>query len=291
MGKASRKKAERRRDHEDTTVRDHLLDSTQPSQRVTEMLSGRENLLVTITLLGPPDPAHGWHEPMNRSMGFIVESFDRGLRLIASCRHVFENCNAPGYRRIVATKRPAPTLITPLGDPIFDTDVECDVAFLIVRDPTDTTIQPFLITPDDPPHIDVKILYNAQNKCEPRGEYYVFNARQVVKELGQFVFCKYSNKLAEFVSRSSTTRHEELERQGWHRYRFFNMLSREGYSGSPVYDDDLRLYGINARGSSPEDGALGKTSDTMGCLPTSLLYAARQRTDGELRQRLTELGL
>ena len=56
---------------------------------VCDMLGGNTSPLISITFVGSPNLLTGSiHYP--RSMGFMIERFDNGLRLVATCKHAVQ---------------------------------------------------------------------------------------------------------------------------------------------------------------------------------------------------------
>ncbi len=261
--------------------------NTPASDLVVNMLSGSSNPLVAITLIGPRPTVQGI--PISRSMGCVVERLTGNLRLVMTCRHAFENLSN-GYRLTVAMKNPNPTPLDPVGQPLEDPEPESDIAFLVVRDRLDAPTEPLSIGQLDPSLTGMQTLYNAANRCDPLSLHYeVFVARQTAKERPQRAFCKLSGRATETVPADDRVRHDELLRQGYFSCRMFQMHSRQGFSGSPVWDEQLRLYGIDIRGTQPGDGMHESMGDVLVCLPTSELYLARQRVQPQLDQLLTSL--
>ena len=169
-----------------------------------------------------------------------------------------------------------------IGDPIIDPVEENDVLFFLIRLPWDSPTEPFQIEAEDPPMTDHTILYSTRNRCEPGGRYWAETTRQRVSEEGP-AYCKVSERRSWANILPDSPRHVELQQAGWLRYRQFWMLSRPGYSGSPIWDDNLRLWGMIIRGTEG-----GKDGDYAVCLPASLLYAARQRVGAVVQARLAE---
>ncbi len=76
---------------------------------------------------------------------------------------------------------------------------------------------------------------------------------------------------------------------GWIPCREFNMISRPGNSGSPIWDARLQLYGINIRGNDPSMESYKTQGDLLGCVPTSRLFEARGRIEETLQRVLRQL--
>lgn len=253
---------------------------------VCDMLSGNTNPLVSLTFVGPLNPISGKLE-YPRSMGFIVERFEGGMRLVATCKHAVKCFSMPSYQKVVAFKNPRPTMLTVLGDPLEDPEPEHDVAFFLVRDPLNAPTKPFALHTETLPITPGQILYNAQNRCDPfKRMYDVFVASQQVREREQIVFCKLTVKQTHSIPRGDQERQRALEQEGWIGYPLLQMVSRPGYSGSPIWDNGLRLHGMDIRGSTPEDSFHADTGDVTVSLPTRVLFEARQRIDPLLQQRL-----
>jgi hypothetical protein len=282
----SRRNREKRTRAEQLQLCQRILDTT-PTDLVTNMLSGPSNPLVAITLIGPAVTVQGI--PLSRSMGCIVERLPGNLRLVMTCRHAFENLTN-GYRLTVAMKNPRPSPLLPIGQPLGDPEPESDVAFLVVRDMLDAPTKPLIIQLSDPPLNGMQPLYNAANRCDPLSRYYeVFVARQAAKERQQRAFCKMSVRTTQTVPVTDLVRQEELRQLGWISCRMLQMHSRTGFSGSPVWNENLQLYGIDVRGTEPGDGVHENMGNVLVCLPTSELYLARQRVQSQLDQLLNSL--
>ena len=258
-----------------------------PSAAVTALFSGPSNPLVSISTV-ERSPLGG-QQRGSRAMGFMIERFTDGLRLVVTCRHVVDQFKPFGRRPVIAFKNPLPTMLDLVGDPIEDLLAESDVAFLMVRDASDASTRPFDLTAPDPAVSTEEALYNAKNECEPvLGTYLVQIFRQgSVHEFDEVAFCKYSHPTVEIHHRDHVVIHERLCGEGWIQGRLLRMVSRPSCSGSPVWDDELRLYGMNVRGSTPQDNP--GAGDQLVCLPTSALLAARLRVDAQIRQRLAAL--
>ncbi|HLC48905.1 MAG TPA: hypothetical protein VJI96_00780 [Candidatus Andersenbacteria bacterium] len=254
---------------------------------VCDMLGGNTNPLVSVTFIERPNPIIKKSIGCPRSMGFIVERFEKGLRLVATCKHAISFFSMSAYTNLVAFKNPKVTSLQCIGNPIGDPERESDIAFLLVRDPLDAPTQPFALHAEELRIVDGMTLYNAQNQCNPvTSTYNVPVAAQSVEDRKQIVFCKLSEKDTHIVSIENTDKRLQFEQQGFVGYRALSMVSRPGFSGSPIWDNQLRLYGMDVRGSSPKDTFYTDMGDFTVCLPTSAIHAARQRIDLSLQRLL-----
>src|SRR5271168_5081132 len=96
---------------------------------VLDMVGTAINPLVAVTLL-PQVQIPGANMGFHRSMGFISERFRGNLRLVTTCRHALLGYET-GYDIAVTMKNLDPARLRVVGKPIFDTNPESDVAFLI----------------------------------------------------------------------------------------------------------------------------------------------------------------
>lgn len=248
------------------------------SQKTHELLTGGKNPLVTLTFV------RGLEYP--RSMGFIVERFEKGLRLVVTCKHVVRLMHMPSYQKLVFFKNPKPTALTCLGDPVEDFLAENDIAFLVVHDPTNSPTQPLPLDYGLLP-INGQTLFSSKNDCEPlKSSYGIHITCQQVEEFQQIAYCKFSSIDVYSVHMDNLDERRQRESEGYMPYRKLKMVSRPGYSGSPIWDKDLRLYGMHVRGSAPTDANYKETGDICICLPTHLIFQARQRMDEEIKKRI-----
>ncbi|HSX24686.1 MAG TPA: hypothetical protein VLG69_01840 [Candidatus Andersenbacteria bacterium] len=175
-----------------------------------------------------------------------------------------------------------------MGSPIPDPESESDIAFLLVHDPLNAPTQPFTLHAGNFQITDGMTLYNARNQCDPfRRTYKVDVTSQTVRDRRQIVFCKFSQKNTHVVPIENLNERVQFEQQGFIGCRALTMVSRPGYSGSPIWDNQLHLYGMDVRGSTPSDNAYAEDGDITVCLPTAEMYAARQRIDSILQKRLS----
>ena len=283
MGKASRRKKEKREQQETTSRPEH------PTRSIVEnLLFGTANPLVMICVYGPEDPIKG--RQFFRSMGFVCERLKDNLKLVVTCRHSLLELKK--YQQgCVVMKNPNVNVLKVMGEPIEDTNPETDIAFMVVEDPFNSPTQPFMLSEENPPLVvKDQMLYNASAKdVNPfMRSFNPFIARQQVGEEHRAAYCKMSETATNWMPFTNVELQQKLEGEGWIRCRMFNMVSRKGFSGSPIWDDELRLYGLDVRGSSPGDGFFEELGDQVVCLPTSELYKARQRIQPLLTEFLTK---
>jgi len=255
--------------------------------RVERFLKG-VNPLVTITVVGERNAASN-SVPVSRTMGAIIEVYPRGVRLVVTCRHSLQSWVGKPHGLIPAFSKP-PRVVTlrPLGGPIMDTEEESDVAFLLVQDTEQTGVTPFALTRQDRV-IGGQTLYNASNQCDPIARTYeVFKAQQVgTRELCWRGLYKFSEKVKHFLTEEETEKYNQMRTEGWRPCRMLKMISRPSFSGSPVWDDRLRLVGMNIGGSHPGTENYDLRGDVAICIPVSELFEARRRVEPLIRERFS----
>ncbi len=253
---------------------------------VTEMLTSAINPLVAITVI-PKVLLTQFEMGLQRAMGFVIQRLRGNLRLVVTCRHVFPP-SVQDHHLIYTMKNPKPTAVKAVSEPIFDPNPESDVAFVIIRDPQNARSRPFALQAADIPLPHQCILYNARNVTESTAcEFFI--ARQPVRETNEWAFTKFSDPYVTHVPLDDETEQQQLLADGWIRCRSLHMVSRQGYSGSPVWDDDLRLHGMNIRGSEPGTEHHDNFGDIMIFVPTSEIYLARQRADDQIQRVLNSI--
>lgn len=239
--------------------------------------------VVSITTLVPTHEGLGRH----RTMGFVTDALPGGFRLVATCQHghreQWRNKRTQVYMAL-AGKGVQPFRV--LGKAMADVSSAADLYFVLVWDPNDLAVGPFVLGPEDPQITEPVRLYNARNLTEFNGSSIRFlqevAVQEGVVELTTTAFTKrgkYDTANWDNPQKSST-----LAADGWQANRMFAMQSRPGYSGSPIWDEARTLYGMNLGGTS------GTGRDELVCLPRSAIYSARKNIEGRLQKRLSELG-
>lgn len=241
-----------------------------------ELLDYPHDPLVAINGIKVHDPCEA-----ARSMGFIIEKLPNKLRLIATVRHGFDN--VPRHHQILKSDFMNRVVNLELVGRLDDTLPESDIAFLLAKDPTDCDSKPFVLEPSDPlmpvgPHI----LFNVANRCEhTRGRFSLDVTRQLAQECDELCFCRLDERTPKSCLVKDTKKIERFSSEGRQCCRSFMMQSRPGNSGSPVWDEELELVGMNIRGGSNSSG-----TDFMVLIPRGELYLARQRIIPRLNKLL-----
>lgn len=257
--------------------------------RVGRFLKG-VNPLVTITIVGEPSLVDR-SVPFSRTMGAVVETYSRGVRLVVTCRHSLQSWIEKPHNLVLAfSKPPRVTMLHPIGKPILDPEEESDIAFLLVLDAEQTGVTPFALSQQDRV-IEGQTLYSAANRCNPLTRTYdVFKAQQVgTRELYWRGLYKFSQKVKHFLTEEEIEKYNQMRTEGWRPCRILQMVSRPSFSGSPIWDDHLRLIGVNIGGSDPSTENYKDRGDVAICIPVSELFEARHRAESLIKQQLSRL--
>jgi Trypsin-like peptidase domain len=259
---------------------------SEPSNLVRNMLVSNTNPLVAITIVPKIRPSWLTME-IHRAMGVVIGRLRGNRRLVLTCRHAFFNLNAD-QDCFVGIRKQSPSRLKLVGAPIFDTDEESDIAFLVVQDTMNIRTEPLMVMSDDAVIPDASVLYNARNVSD--GVYNlcaieVSRQHPVRERSNEAIFVKYSDPMVWRTPSDNDSRIRQLDQEGWQRCRSFTMVSRPGFSGSPIWDDHLRFVGMDIRGSDqsndPADG------DVAICIPSSEIFLARERVYDQI-QRLAD---
>ena len=257
--------------------------------RTNKLLRKYTNPLITVSIIqgGTSVGAN-----VGRSMGFVIERLEDDLRLVVMCRHSLTGKQRYDQSFIVGIENPGPTVVQCMGWPIEDPDPRTDVAFMVVRDPLNANTKCFALRAEDPPRIQqAQRLYNVQNQCNPLTRTYgtLVTPQSIRAETTTAYRSVLRGTDTRWVSfEDADARHQFIE-AGWIEHRRFNMVSRRGYSGSPIWDEELKLYGMVVAGSEPSDENYATLGDWCICMPTSQLFLARQRINVKLQELLAAI--
>jgi hypothetical protein len=231
-----------------------------------ELLNWPQDPLVAINGIEKSDVRY-----MTRSMGFVIEKPSRGLLLIATVRHAFDDTPRT-YQYLKTGPLNTVTHLQALVR-IDDLPSESDIAFILVKDPADSAIKSFVLDPSDPLLIKSdQVLCNAANRCEHlRRKFDMDVTRQTVTECDELSFCRFKERKTKACRCTDSRKIEQLIAEGWQCCRNFVMQSRPGNSGSPVWNETLELFGMNIRGTGIEG------NDILVMIPRGELYLARCR--------------
>lgn len=257
-------------------------------RKMKQWMHSSESPLVGISVLGMSPQEYSPQIKQSRGMGFVLEQFSDGVNLVATCRHNLEVTQGANAQIIVSHRgRGKPTTVMVIGDPIHDPRDENDLSFILIQDSSETRKRLFSIPNKNPKLPRGRVLYNAKNSIElfpPKYNIELFRQSNI-RESEYIAYCSRSKvEEARFIPKSNTEEIAEYEAMGGVRYRVLNMISRPGFSGSPIFDKQGVLYGMDARGQYG-----GKMGDLLGCMPVTEISAARKRADEIIKKRLEEL--
>lgn len=244
---------------------------------LSRMVSSDINPLVAITIVPKFRPSY-LSLKVSRSMGVVVSRLRGNHRLVLTCRHAFHNLDDQHECFLGIRKN---CRLEMLGPPIFDTNQESDIAFLVVRDEMNILTEPMVLTPDDYVVGERSVLYNAQNVSNGVYNPSVFNVMRqfpVRERIEEAIFVKYSDPFVWQTPVDNTSLIQKLNTTGWQRCRSFTMRSRPGFSGSPVWNDNLQFIGMDIRGSNRDD----RNGDVMVCIPSSQIFMSYNKLKSQI---------
>ena len=252
------------------------------SSNLERILCSTANPLVAINAIDFTS------QQISRGMGFISETFKGKKKLIVTCRHNFNRWADDSYTYKFMSAALDPSGLHKIrelnlvGEPIYDTRPGSEIAFLIVRDTDRAKTKFFKILPEDRKiPTNPAILYNVKNTSyeKPDLSCGFFLARQNhIKELPSNTYVTSSGG-EPVLTLSSDNTPIDTEHM---KCRTLSMISRPGFSGSPIWDEKYNLYGMDV-GGSEKNSEIG---DITACIPNSELYKARQRVNHMIQQTL-----
>jgi hypothetical protein len=217
-----------------------------PTVNMSDWLYNR-NPLVTITRQRSPGV-------LSRAMGFVYELLPSGRVVLCTCRHNFlevEDLTAftylGGFNR---EEQYSPFHANPLS-----AADERDISFIVARR---VTMAQRLKLCDarafDKWHATEEgILYNCRNAIGESVDSQLYVARQTIgpprnPDHRAWINMHVAEK-AHMLPDTDTVELPALRERGYLEHGFMRMYTRPGFSGSPIWDDQLRLIGMNIRGT------------------------------------------
>lgn len=204
-----------------------------------KIFSSEENPLVSIVRTTDP-------HRVQRAMGFVYKNLSRKIKVVVTCKHNFYKHPFEDFQFYLNNKNIPLEVISPL----FSHEHEAhDFVFCVVRDHRRHRTVEFNIHPKNPVPFDGQILYNS--KCDYHPDkagvpFYVMRQPIFITEICYGIKALASE--GEAVKPGDEKRKKELVEDGCVVYPTVGMKSVPGCSGSPVFDNELNLYGVNARG-------------------------------------------
>jgi hypothetical protein len=189
---------------------------------------------------------------VQRGMGFVYKNISRRIKVIATCKHHFLHNKPEDFQFFLGGQKVA---LTPLTSALYSNNPAEDLAFFIVEGPRTTKNIEFNIGLENLKTTDGQRLYNVRCTYEPYVPAFPFQAMiQETFKVDMLYAVNFSNvTMSESVDPENIERQAELIENGFIIYPSIGMVSKVGCSGSPIFDDNLNLYGVNVRGAESTD--------------------------------------
>jgi hypothetical protein len=184
-----------------------------------------------------------------RSMGFVYDVLTSGHQVLCTARHIFsEDSDLRAYHFFQASHTPA--LTSPVHASPINAPDDYDLAFVVLPPTANRTrvLNPTHYqqwSPSTPEWI-----YNAKN-IYSEATYPVDVMRQEVQPMNNQklrAWCLLGGDSEILPTDDKAGPH--LREDGYREYGLMNMYSPPGCSGSPVWDENLCLVGMNVKGST-----------------------------------------
>lgn len=205
------------------------------------------NPLVTFTRRRP-DGA------LSRGMGFVYDLLPSGRAVLCTCRHHFlEVENLSSWVLLGGFNRDEQ--YTPLHTTPFYAPDDRDICFIVADRVINTQrLKLFDSTTYDKWRATKEgILYNCRNAIGENPDSQLWIARQIIgppRDPTHRVWISiHDQEKAHMLPETDTVELPELRSRGYHEHGYMCMYTRPGFSGSPIWDDRLRLVGMNVRGT------------------------------------------
>lgn len=189
---------------------------------------------------------------IQRGMGFVYKNISRKIKVIATCKHNFITHPYTDFSFLIGAKSHLVKIISPP----FYSDIESeDIALFIVEDSRRHQNIEFNAKPKFQKPISGQVLYNSKCEFNPHMPtifpFYVM--RQETFAIDMSYALSGFEKAGIAVSPGDESTQKEFIEKGCVVYPAIGMVSKVGCSGSPIFDDELNLYGINIRGANDSD--------------------------------------
>ncbi len=216
--------------------------------RIQNWLKDKRNALVAIT-------RRNEDQSLSRSMGFVIDHLETGHEVICTAKHVFgKEKNLESYhihQGINGELELAMHHPSPLNAP-----TDLDISFLIssVRNEKSLLLDASHYGKWTAPSISQEntqsFLFNTKNIIGTSRSAIFDVMRQAQKPYphGLKLWSKYENRVVELRA-DDYEGLPKLKEEGYLEYGLLQMFSTPGCSGSPIWDEDLRLIGMNTRGN------------------------------------------
>lgn len=232
---------------------DHEQKNTAPADPTMSMIDWllNRNPLVTFTRqrsVGRP----------YRSMGFVYASLPSGRNVLCTCRHDFLEVEDLGARTLLGGFNREERYDPLHAIPLYAED-DRDICFIVAR--RETVVQRLKLLDAvafDKWHASEEgILYNCRNAIGERADSQFDVAQQEIGPPMDPTHRAWINirdeEIAYVLPETDTVKLPALRERGYHEHGYICMYTRPGCSGSPIWDDQFRLIGMNIRGTCDGD--------------------------------------
>ena len=211
---------------------------------IKKILSSEENPLVSVVRLTDPNR-------IQRGMGFVYKRLNRRVKVIVTCRHNFMKYSFTDFQFLLGNKNVDLNIVSA---PFYHENPAHDIVLCIAHDSERHKTAEFNSNlRNSTPH-NKQVLYNSKCDFHPdRINFPFYVMKQIVFTTEMHLAIKDFGQEGEFVRPTNEVRKLELTKEGYVIYPSLGMKSVVGCSGSPIFDDDLNLYGMNVRGIGETD--------------------------------------
>lgn len=186
-------------------------------------------------------------------VGCMYEKISARYKVAMTCRHTVNNI--PEQHQLKLLLGPDLTELEIVSPAIYPKDLDLDIAFFLVKDKSKTEtlyLGEANRIRDGTKLQKGSILFNLKNTYQ-HGMHMVIPPiqifRQQIDQVDSHCLANGLTKESEFVAKDNETVINQLKAKGWIQYHVLRMLSEPGCSGSPIFDKNLKFYGINLRGT------------------------------------------
>jgi hypothetical protein len=193
---------------------------------------------------------------IQRGMAFVYETLSPTRKVILTCRHNFILNPFPECKFLLGGNR---IPLMPVSPPLFSQNKNEDIAFFVAHDPSKQEVEKFKLNTTTE-LFEGKELINSKCIIEPYNSnqfpFYIMN--QEVFDTHGVGVCNLNllNREGILYKKENTEAIAAAKQRGDVIYPMLGMVSKAGCSGSPIFDSEMNLYGIDVRGVGETDQLL-----------------------------------
>lgn len=188
-------------------------------------------------------------ERVQSGMGFILKNFSSSYKVVVSAKHNFLvfPYQEFDFRLGISNKK-----LEIVGKPIFPEKL--DLVFFLVKDSKKILNTTFSKIGNIDNLRDGSNLINVRNSFHPDYSYkrvFPFEATiQKISLTNEFqVINESTTEHIKTIHKDNFTLVEKYKSEGFTLYETIKMQCRKGYSGCPIFDRSMKLYGMHIRGN------------------------------------------